>query len=314
MNIRRQSKKNKYTKQSIDELINHLEEKNVQFNIMSKEEASYILRDLNYYYKLTVYKRNFKRDSNGKFKELEFSYLTDLASTDMQLRYLLLASTLDIEHSLKTFLLTHITENEQTDGYDIIHSFFHSTKNTSKPLDKEILLKNAKRKGHYQYNLYETHKDDPPAWVVMEVINFNDFIKLFKFYFKTYPNEEFNANSITGVLHSVRFIRNACAHSNPFLFDLHRSEIKHLNGYVKNYAKELGVGQLFYKCNKVHDLLAVFYIHQNFIKGEGSKHYRKKEFEELTNRSIERFSYMNKDNDILEFFNILKKILDKYNI
>lgn len=39
---------------------------------------------------------------NNKYIDLEFSYLAELASIDMQLRYLFLAVALDTLHALKT--------------------------------------------------------------------------------------------------------------------------------------------------------------------------------------------------------------------
>lgn len=306
--------KKKYPKKSFEQLIDSLDEKGIKFNNTTKEDASLILRDINYYYKLTVYKRNFKRDKNGRFENLEFSYLTDLASMDMQLRYLLLTATLDIEHALKTFLITKITKNTDVDGFDIVESFFHSTIDSFYKLDKDIILESAKQKSHYQFKLYETHKIAPPAWVLMEVINFGGFLRFFEFYFSKYPTDEFKIDSLMGVLSSVKRVRNASAHNNVFLFDLYHSDINIPSNYIRKYAKDRNIGELFYKCNKIHDILSVFYIHEFFVKGKGSRQHRIDNFKELTRKFIERLSYMDKDNDILYFLKILNLVIDKYEI
>lgn len=309
-----EAQKNKYPKRSFVELIELLETKGVKFTNIAKDEALLMLQDLNYYYKLTVYKRNFKRDHNNKFKNLEFSYLTDLASMDMQLRYILLTATLDIEHALKTFLVAKITDNLEIDGFDIIRNFFHSTIKSFNQLDENIILKNAKHKSHYQYKLYETHKIAPPAWALMEVISFGDFLRFFEFYFKKYPTKEFNIHSLMGVLNSVKRIRNASAHNNVLLFDLANSDIKNVSNYIKRYAKELRIGELFYKCNKIHDILCVFYTHENFVKGKGSRKQRMNEFKDLTIKFEKKFSYMDNDNDILYFLKIANLVIDKYEV
>lgn len=309
-----ETQKSKYPKKSFEELISLLKQKGVKFNIVSEEKALNVLRDINYYYKLTVYKRNFKRYDSGTFKNLEFSYLMDLASVDMQLRYILLTASLDIEHALKTFLMAKITNNKEEDGFEIVRRFFHSTINSQKPLNKDNILKSLRHKNHYQYKLYEAHKKAPPAWVLMEVIGFGDFLRFFEFYFKKNPIEEFEINSLMGVLHSVRRIRNASAHNNAFLFDLHISNIENASRYLRQYAEKIGIGKLFYECNKIHDLMSVFYAHERFVKGQGSRHHRIQSFKNLTIKSIERFSYMDKNNDILHFFKILNTILDKYEI
>ncbi len=306
--------KTQYPKRNFEQLIDSLEKKGIKFNNITKEEALLILRDINYYYKITVYKRNFKRNKDKKFINLDFSYLTDLASMDMQLRYLLLTATLDIEHSLKTFLITKITDNKHEDGYDVVKSFFHSTIGSFNELDKDTILESARHKSHYQFKLYEAHKKAPPAWVLMEVIKFGDFLRFFEFYFSKYPTDEFKIDSLMGVLSSVKRVRNASAHNNVFLFDLYHSDINIPSNYIKRYAKDRNIGELFYKCNKIHDILCVFYIHEFFVKGKGSRQHRIDDFKELTRKFIERLSYMAKDNDILYFLNILNLVLDKYEI
>ena len=49
--------KRRYPKKSFDELIDSLSEKGIKFNKTTREEAFQILREINYYYKLTVYTR-----------------------------------------------------------------------------------------------------------------------------------------------------------------------------------------------------------------------------------------------------------------
>lgn len=308
------SPENKYPKKDFEELICLLKQKNIKFNLISESEAFDILHDVNYYYKLTVYKRNFKKDDSGKFINLDFSYLNSLASVDMQLRYLLLNATLDIEHALKTFLISNITKNPEEDGFEIVRRFFHSTTGTRKPLSNEIILRSVKNKSDYQYKLYKTHKNAMPAWVLMEVINFGDFLRFFEFYFRKEPTNQFDISSLMGVLNSVKRIRNASAHNNAFLFDLHESNINHVSKYIKEYSKDLGVGELFYKCNKIHDVLCVFYIHNIFVKGKGSRHHRTKEFKNLSTKSRNRFRYMKNEKGIFHFFEILNIILDEYEI
>lgn len=304
----------RHPKASFDDLIDELSLKGIKFNLMNEDDAKGILNDLNYYYKLSVYRRNFKRDMNGKYINLEFSYLADLASVDMQLRYLLLTATLDIEHAMKTFLITHITENENVDGYGIVDRFFHSTIGTDYELNKETVLEKVKHKSHYQRKLYEAHKDAPSVWVLVEVMSFGEFIRLFEFYFKKYPTSKFDLSIMSGLLNAVKRIRNCCAHNNAFLFYVSKNELRHPNSYIVDYAERAKIGKAFYSCTKIHDIIAVLYTHDFFVKGTGSRKYRHKELSGLTDRSIERFKCLDKDNDIVYFFQVLKKLLISYQI
>ncbi|EGP5538795.1 Abi family protein [Enterococcus durans] len=304
----------RHPKASFEDLISELSMKGIKFNVMSENDAKDILNDLNYYYKLSVYRRNFKRDLTGKYVNLEFSYLADLASVDMQLRYLLLTATLDIEHAMKTFLITHITENEEVDGYAIVDRFFHSTIGTEYVLNKKTILEKVKHKSHYQRKLYEAHKDAPSAWVLVEIMSFGEFIRFFEFYFKKYPTPKFDLSIMSGLLNAVKRIRNCCAHNNAFLFYMSKNELRHPNSYVVAYAEEAKIGKAFYSCAKVHDIIAVLYTHNFFVKGIGSRKYRHKELSDLTDRSSERFKCLDKDNDIVYFFGILKKLLNSYHV
>lgn len=47
------------SKYSVDEQLKNLEDKNVQFNIMSKEEAREYLQNNTYYFKLKSYEKSF---------------------------------------------------------------------------------------------------------------------------------------------------------------------------------------------------------------------------------------------------------------
>ena len=302
-----------YPKKNLNDLIDSLESRGIKFDIKNKEESRLLLEELNYYYKVTVYKRNFKKDGNGKYIDLDFSYLGELASVDMQLRYLLTSFTLDIEHSLKTLLMKEVTENEDTDGYDVIEGFIQSTENSTNPMSKEKLFEKANNTGSYQYNLYETHKDCPPIWAAIEVMSFGDFARLIKYYYKRFPNSEVDIHPLYGLMMGVKRIRNCCAHNNPFLFDLSRGELNSVNRYLKEYTEAAKIGKLYYKCPKVHDVLCVLFMHDKYVKGIGSRHYRLLDFSSLIERSLERFDYLESNNDIIQFFNVLKLMIDKYN-
>lgn len=302
----------KYRKLSFDKLYEELKDvKGIMFTGITKEEAIAILTDLNYYYKLTVYKRSFKRDKEtGKFIELEFKTLCSIASVDMQLRYLFANACMDIEHALKTYIISHITNNEEVDGFEIVNRFIHSTTEKANPLTLDGIMSKAKFPTHYQYNMYQVHKETPPIWVVMEMMSFGDLVRFFAFYFKLYPTEDFKLVPMTSILMGVKNIRNMSVHNNPFLFDLSIGEIKRPNEYVKSYGKEEGIGELFYRALKVNDTLSVFYAHRFFVKGEGSRKYRLKEFKELIDRTIDRFEHVDSSNDIMYYFNILSKVVD----
>lgn len=265
---------NRYPKKTFKEQIEILKNKGVNFNKFDETSAIQILQTRNYYYKLTVYKRNFRKNEEGKYIDLDFKDLVDIASLDMQLRYILLKMTLDIEHTLKTYILNDITNNENEDGFSVVRRFFHSTSQSYKPLNEDIIFKKIKNKSHYQHLLYKTHQKNVSAWVLLEVISFGDFLRFFEFYYGKNITKEFNINSMAGVFKGAKRIRNACAHSNPFLFGLNTSNINNPSYYIKQLAGKLDIQKRHYSANKIHDFLCLFIIYDKFMPPHGAKTYR----------------------------------------
>lgn len=77
-------------KLTIDQQIEHMEHKGIQFNLVSKQEAKQFVLESNYYFKLKSFAKNFEKyqsgSNEGKYIGLEFAYLRELAVLDMRLR------------------------------------------------------------------------------------------------------------------------------------------------------------------------------------------------------------------------------------
>lgn len=118
----------KNTKPMLDaeELIEHLEEKGVKFELISKEEAKKYLKENNNYFKLVSYRKNFPKYENGsnegKYIDLDFKMLMDVSIIDMRLRKTMLSIVLDLEHYAKVRLLSKV-ENFNKDGYAIVEEY-----------------------------------------------------------------------------------------------------------------------------------------------------------------------------------------------
>ena len=75
------------------EQIEHLKKKGVKFNYISEDEAIKYLSDNNNYFKLRAYRKSFEKytegENEGKYIDLDFAMLKDLAIIDMRFRYTL---------------------------------------------------------------------------------------------------------------------------------------------------------------------------------------------------------------------------------
>ena len=82
------------------EQIQHLLSKGVKFHLISQQDAEQYLIKNNNYFKLRAYRKNYDKYvggiHDGKYINLDFAMLKDLAILDMRLRYTLLQLTLDV--------------------------------------------------------------------------------------------------------------------------------------------------------------------------------------------------------------------------
>lgn len=171
------------------EMIQHLKERGVKFEIVSEEDAYTFLEQNNNYFKLTAYRKNFEThssgDRKGQYINLDFAALQELSTIDMRLRYILLHMCLDIEHFIKVDLIRTIQSCNKADAYNIVSDFisnqqkwhFSDPKGTDY-IDK--ILKEA-RKDVYRKDLVQKYEDCFPVWVFAEIIHFSDLIELYMF-------------------------------------------------------------------------------------------------------------------------------------
>lgn len=263
--------------------------KGIKFNIVKEEDAKIFLQNNNYYMKLASYRANYdKHKSNGEYINLDFAYLQELSTIDMHLRYLILQMCLDVEHALKTRLITKYERSCQ-----------NIQKHKSSEYCRELIEK------YYPYF---------PAWVFVELISFGDMVKLYEYYSERYPGRLKDSE----LLYSIRDLRNATAHSNCLINKLQRGTNKPSVKIIKFVSNIDGIGTSM-RTNKLsnkflYDFISLLYVYNEFINANIVKQKRFKQIQEfIDGRVIKNREYFEKNECIKTAYTFVKKVIDYMN-
>lgn len=292
-------------KMTTDELISHMKSKGITFENIDEKEAKNILNHKNYYFKLTSYRKNFSKIDN-EYQNLDFSYLVDIASIDMQLREYLLSLSLDIEHGVKVKILALITSDPKEDGYEIVRDF--------KEAYCSVYEQTVRYLEHNKYmnDFYNKHHENISVWALLEVMTFGSLSIFIDFYYK---RKHYRAvKTIKNYFKYTKNIRNACAHSNPILVNLfsEQERINHPSAPVTLAAKKMGIEREYIKDLKINDLVSLFYLHK-VIQSDKLGEHRYKKGNELIKRLNRNSSWYSEVRTINIFKNILNKLVDYLN-
>lgn len=289
------------------ELIAHIKNKGITFNHVSENDAKRSLRNLNYYYKLASYRKNFKKDSNNRYKDLDFAYLTDLAAIDMQLRQYLLELCLDVEHGVKVLLLDRISNylpNE--DGYQIVQDFKNGTSFGTHQYD--LTIRNL-QSNQYLKEMSTKYFQHPPVWVFLETTSFGGLTAFIE-YFCVNRSSTKKLITISELLRYCKNIRNACAHNTPILVNLF-SNSDRLNQRVKNIsgiANIIGIDNSDTYYEKIVDLISLFYVHK-IIQSERLGQFQYKQGKKLISR-FHRHNWYEQEDTLNKFINDLELLIE----
>lgn len=307
---------------SFKSLIFYMKFKGVNFNYIDEYEAMKILEYKNYYFKLNSFVDNYPmqkvRYQNAlieRYQKVDFKNLVDLASLDMQLRYIIIKFCLDIEHSIKLNILRTITKVDSEDGYNVVSDFFTYIKensNISNPYSK--MLKHLKYDSYRKLD-YSKYEENTPIWFLIEYLQFGDLCWFIEFFYNEYGFKEYKELSKT--VRFVKNIRNKAAHNTPILNNI--VSTNQIGGNDKSvlitqFVKGLGVNKNL--LNKrlrnynIHDILAMLYVYDKIVLSENMRIHRIRELNDFLIRA-KRYKYIY-DERFASVYNFFKQILENY--
>lgn len=259
----------------------HLKEKGITFNNSSEKEAKDYLQNNNNFFKLYSYRKNYEKYNNGKYIDLDFDYLKDLAIIDMKLRYAIVQLALDIEHYAKLELLRY-AERYNEDGYGVCFDYIKSLNEkqyTTLKIELDRCSTSDYCKGlveNYSLNLPINRvnlTNNIPIWVFLEVISFGRLTSFFGYCSERYQSKKLKNEFY--MLMACKSLRNACAHNSCIINDLRPSTNTHDTSYI--VSKELSkICQISKKTRqkkmsnmRIQQIVTLLYTHKTIVTSKG---------------------------------------------
>lgn len=300
-------KKDLPPKLSIPQQVDNMKEKGIKFEIMSEADARRFLWDNNYYFKLKAYCKNYYKDANGRYQDLDFAYLVDLSTIDMHLRKIIIKMSLDIEHFLKVKLLQDFLLDGSEDGYEIVREFFDAHSN----IRDEII---EKGESSYCAEMINGYRDKFAIWNVVEVMSFGHFVLLYEWFYAKHSHFKDN---MVGLLFPVKSLRNAAAHNNCLINNMmpgHKTiePNKKVVRFVST-VPQISAGMRDKKMTNpvIHDFVALLYVFDKIVTSPKTKEKTYQELAELFNSRLTKHKDYYTNNAILaSSYIFVKKIVD----
>ncbi len=297
-------------------------EKGILFNITTEDEAIEYLLNVNNYLRTASYRKNYDKYNNGKNKgryiNLDFAYLQELSSIDLQLRQIIIKLCIDIEHALKVELIKDFEINTD-DGYSFVKTFLSTHPNIIKKIEHTI-------SSSYTSSLIDkyftingnreiTDYSNCPIWVLVELLTFGDFITCYDYYYNNFNNTNTMVTP-KNLLFLVKSLRNSCAHNNCIinnLLDRNARPPREISTYISKiedistneHSKKL-------KCRPVLEFVTILYVYTNTV----SDKIKRKRIEELKYlfaiRIPKNKMYFQKNSLLKSHYNFINKVLQNY--
>jgi len=295
--------------QSVDDLIHQMKEKNIRFEIYSEKDTKEFLTSNSYYKKISAYQCNFqygRKDGHKVYSDLDFAYLVELSTLDMEFRSLVMRMCLNLEHSLKVYILDEcLTMGD--DGYSLMANFFQSNPEAQ---NKAVTLAT----NPYCKELVTKYATNMPIWVYLEVISFGSLCTFYKWINATYGI--LNHNDID-ILFNISRFRNAAAHNYCLFNHLTMKDNCIAKPDIRKYAKTLAPKGFNInnrlRSRTAYDFISLLYEFDKYIKSQGIRDHTAEDIKYLFyERMVRHKEYFKNCDSIKQSYKFIKLALDKW--
>lgn len=304
---------------TVQQQIEHMEASGVKFELMSEADALSYLRKNNNYFRLRAYRRGFDKYhgglNDGKYVNLDFAMLADLATIDMHLRYEVFPMTLEIEHFSKVLLLDQV-ESHGEDGYGIVRDFLDTYNNQDNredgynPVLGEI---NRGKNGPYTRDLIKHYENTGyPIWAFIELISFGRFNELWRFCARRF--EDRKMARCFYLLQSAKGIRNACGHNTCILNDVGSCVAQHpadktIRAAIGRIGIQPKMATTKLSNDRIIQLTTTLYLHHE-IASSGVYRARSIKLNQLVCRMKRHEEWYDKNQQISSFFDYTQQLVE----
>lgn len=309
-----------------------MKEKGITFSSKYNEEyARKYLLENNNFFRIYSYRKNFqkysgKNNSNfGKYIELDFWHLRDLAILDFELRNLLLSMSLNVEHWAKLKMLNRMMDTGE-DGFSLCKKFEDNLSEKEHKRFKNELERNFKNTSEYTKNIANKYTPSYPVWALFEMISFGRFISLYDFY--AIQQDDRKMKNEVYLLKACKQIRNATAHNNCMLNDLRiatanfKPNLRMQKLLVEITDKD---GERIFSKNiiskklsneRILQISTLLYSHEMLVKSEGVRKKLHKKLLLLSQRINKSLNtgYYSKNKSLESNLIFLSKLLDMWSV
>lgn len=276
-------------KLTIPDQIKYMKEKGITFELMSELKAEQFITNNTYYFKVKAFAKNYKKNDDGLYRNLDFGHLVELSKIDMYLRRTVLGLSIHLEHALKVDLNAAFSKDDKEDGYNILTTI-------KLDLEKDLPPENS-----YTKELLQKYQKNFALWNIIELLSMGKMIKLYKEYMK-------DRVKVCSMLFGISHLRNAAAHSNCLINDFNIKT--RVNTYMKNelysYATDFTKEEInkYLDIRFVNDFSCLLFTFFKVVKSIGIKDKAREELKGLAKRiekEIEMFDNYNFVKERLRF-------------